>query len=534
MMTAELFYHLLNEKYSVTQYGQVVKNDALLLPLFYSRGAGLQAGRVYIVRTQDLPAASDAACIFVCLGSRPTRVWNNWAGEVLHISDQGLDILTLFNSVQELFERVSGWISKMDALADSNAELSEFVRASIPIFNNCIAITDYDLRILVNCDVREEWGRKEIFISDHYDRIPDYVGIAIKNAHPQNQILRTPFTAHGQLENPDGENYCINIFFGDDYAGTCALMNRMRPLHPSDLLLFQQFADYIRRAFSGWSRMAPTQFISIKAVFSELLQCFPVNREDLDWALELMQRNLTVQKRQFGCWHCLAVRSADNRKSLPEGYLCTSLENMLPHASAVSYNGTIACLCMVPAGMDCKEVVCDVLEPYLKSMDFRAGISTPFQDILKSKSYHEQALAVLDTGFSFQPDRLIYRFEDQVLSYMLVHCVGGFDPNMLLTRGLAELRGSDSGVDYWATLRCYLDNECNATHTAQKLFLHRSTLLLRLEKLKTLVDLDTPKQRLYLRCCIYLFDLLEEGRRKPPVQTGGTQEQYVKKTDNKN
>lgn len=518
MMTAELFYYLLSEKYSVTQYGESMGNAPLLLPLFYNRGARLQTGRVYVVRTQDLPAASDTACIFVCIGSRPVHVRNNWAGEILHISDQGLDLLTLFNSVQDFFERISGWIVKMDTLIHSNAEISEFVRASIPLFNNCIAITDYDLRILVNCEVREEWGRREIFISDHYDRIPDAVGISIEDIHRQNQKKHAPFTAHGQYEDPNGENYCVNIFFGDDYAGTCTLMNKMRPFRQSDFVLFQQFADYIRRVFSGQSRMAPTQFISIKAVFSELLQSFPISSDDLHWAMDLMQKNLTIQGSQFGCWYCLAVRSADNRESLPKGYLCTSLENMLPHASAVSYNGAIACLCMVPAGLDCQKMICDVLKPYLKSMNFRVGISTPFEDILKSKEYYVQALAVLDTGFYCQPDCLIYRFEDQVLSYMLKHCVGEFEPDMLLTHGLAALRNNDGGVDYWTTLRCYLDNECNATHTAQSLFLHRSTLLQRLEKLKTLVELDTPEQRLYLRCCIYLFDLLEKNRRKSPAQ----------------
>lgn len=401
----------------------------------------------------------------------------------------------------------------MNTLMENKAEISEFVQASIPIFNNCIAITDYDLRLLVNCVVHEESGHKKIVISNHYDRIPESISIIIQNAHLQNQFRKEPFTIYGQENDPDGENYCINLFFGDDYAGTCTLLSQIRPIRQSDLLLFQLFADYIRRVLSDRVRMAPKQFISIKAIFSELLQSFPVSKGDFNWALELMRRNMKIHGLQFGYWYCLVIRSANSKKNLPEGYLCTTLENMLPHATAVPYEESIVCLCMLPAGQNYDEIICSVLQPYLENMNFRTGISAPFQDILKARDYYLQALAVLQTGLRRQPDLFIYHFKDQILSYMLQNCVGEFEADMLLTQGLAEICSNDSGVDYWETLRCYLDNECNASHTAKELFVHRSTLLQRLEKLKTIVDFDTPEQRLYLRNCFYLFDLLENCQR---------------------
>lgn len=49
--------------------------------------------------------------------------------------------------------------------------------------------------------------------------------------------------------------------------------------------------------------------------------------------------------------------------------------------------------------------------------------------------------------------------------------------------------------------------------TAQDLFLHRSSLLPRLKKIKSLVNLDTPEQRLYLRMCITLLDMMDEKNR---------------------
>ena len=66
---------------------------------------------------------------------------------------------------------------------------------------------------------------------------------------------------------------------------------------------------------------------------------------------------------------------------------------------------------------------------------------------------------------------------------MLHNCSGEFKTDMILSDGLKTLRNFDSNVDNCNTLRVYLDNECNASKTANELFIHRSTLLTRLEKI---------------------------------------------------
>ncbi|MCC8162191.1 MAG: helix-turn-helix domain-containing protein [Lachnospiraceae bacterium] len=51
-------------------------------------------------------------------------------------------------------------------------------------------------------------------------------------------------------------------------------------------------------------------------------------------------------------------------------------------------------------------------------------------------------------------------------------------------------------------------NERNATQTARDLFIHRSTLLYRLERIQKLteVNLDDPKERLVLRVSYYILE----------------------------
>ena len=57
-----------------------------------------------------------------------------------------------------------------------------------------------------------------------------------------------------------------------------------------------------------------------------------------------------------------------------------------------------------------------------------------------------------------------------------------------------------SGSDYMRTLRCYLDNHCNVVQTARELFIHRSTLLYRLEKIKEILESDLSSPDEILLC----------------------------------
>ena len=144
------------------------------------------------------------------------------------------------------------------------------------------------------------------------------------------------------------------------------------------------------------------------------------------------------------------------------------------------------------------------LQPYLSDMNFRAGFSEPFSDLFKSRTYYLQAVCALDTGMKYSHGGYIFHFSDYALYYMLEHCCGDFEPAQLIPEGLNELSKHGRGTSYLEILKCYLDNECNASRTAAAMYLHRSSLMPKLEKIKSYVDLSTPEKRLYMRLCLYL------------------------------
>ena len=81
---------------------------------------------------------------------------------------------------------------------------------------------------------------------------------------------------------------------------------------------------------------------------------------------------------------------------------------------------------------------------------------------------------------------------------------------MICHEQLLRLKYADeeNGTEYLRTLRLYLDNHLNAVQTARELFIHRSTFLYRLERIKSILgtDLADPDEILYLMLSFRLMD----------------------------
>ncbi|MFR4133463.1 MAG: helix-turn-helix domain-containing protein [Parabacteroides distasonis] len=92
---------------------------------------------------------------------------------------------------------------------------------------------------------------------------------------------------------------------------------------------------------------------------------------------------------------------------------------------------------------------------------------------------------------------------------MLDSCLNDFPLDSLLSTGIRQLLEHDrrKSSEYFQTLDLFLQNEASITRTAEALFIHRSSLLKRLDKIYRILGstLTQPDERLYLRICIQLL-----------------------------
>ena len=150
--------------------------------------------------------------------------------------------------------------------------------------------------------------------------------------------------------------------------------------------------------------------------------------------------------------------------------------------------------------------IMDEIAGVLQACGCAAGMSPRFSDVFELRAQYLAArVAAKADGPALQA---IVDFEDCKFDYALslIRANAVADVRHAAVRLLAN-HDLAHGTELGDTLRTYLLCNCNATEAARKLFVHRSTLLYRLERIAQItgIDLDDEQERAHLTLS-YLLD----------------------------
>jgi hypothetical protein len=191
------------------------------------------------------------------------------------------------------------------------------------------------------------------------------------------------------------------------------------------------------------------------------------------------------------------------------------IELQIPDGSAFVYEqGIVICVNLSSKSSSISEVVSN-LAIILREGLFKMGVSSELQNFIYFRQGYEQACAALRMGQNSDSTSWCYRFEDYMMDYVLDTSTQLISPALLCSPKLIKLLEYDekNHTELYRTLKLYLTLERNVLQTANSLFIHRSTLFYRLDRIQkiTKCDLDDPGERLRL---LYSFELMELTKEK--------------------
>ena len=117
------------------------------------------------------------------------------------------------------------------------------------------------------------------------------------------------------------------------------------------------------------------------------------------------------------------------------------------------------------------------------------GISTVVDNIKDLARAYKEAQVSLEVGKVFETEKNILSYENLGIGRLIYQL-----PTTLCEMFLQEVfkRGSLESLDRETlmTIQCFFENNLNVSETSRKLFVHRNTLVYRLEKIRKLTGLD--------------------------------------------
>jgi len=131
-----------------------------------------------------------------------------------------------------------------------------------------------------------------------------------------------------------------------------------------------------------------------------------------------------------------------------------------------------------------------------------AGVSRSFSDLTQLSAYYKQTEIAVSMGRLTTPTTWCYYFDDYALRFWQKHGIGDFSPEQICCNVLIKLKQYDreNSTQLYTTLVSICKNNYNFSKAADALFIHRTSLIYRVNRIVELtkLDLDNTEQRLYL------------------------------------
>lgn len=487
------------ENESLKLYGAETRKLIFRRPLLYEKGMEFAAGKLYVARTADLPKSGSVSCEgLICVGRRMPSSWLASDTQLLWIPSE-LSPVVVLNQVYQIYDRFDAWDEELrDELEkDADFDIKRLLLLGTRMLENPLSVAGNTLQNLFNVELRtDERGEKSYYVSEQNPDIPQNLIELVKQVCNLERALTVPYLS--SIDLPDQQCYCNNLYPMGHFMGCISVSSRLRPFRESDFPLADHFFAYFQTAFRKYLqnnddlRESPEEAALQKLLRQETM-------DDNEKAL------LRLNPEESYILFKLKGRKGDT-KCFPKDYMLRALATLMPqNLCAVMYHREIVGLIRLgESGAD----LLDAFGTFIERMGYYAGLSNRFRQTENIRDCLLQAHYVTENYANIPcPQTLLY-FRDQTLTYLLHACTLEMSAASLIPRNLARLKDHDQrkGTEYVKTLDAYLRNEMNATRTAEELFIHRTSLMKRLNKLTRLLedDLSDPDRRLVYRICLHL------------------------------
>lgn len=202
---------------------------------------------------------------------------------------------------------------------------------------------------------------------------------------------------------------------------------------------------------------------------------------------ERLQSSLWIPKSNF---YILYIPIKEDSVTNIE-YLRFYLEKLSPYFNAVYLHDSILLLMNFSREEEI-EGTWKEIQPLLASYGLKAGVSFRFSCLEKLKSFYNQAKNSYNIGIIADKEAYIYYFNDYYSLYLLNQLETKICLQDYCHKGILKLYDFDkqNSTYYCYTLYEYLNHSCSLTNTSKKLYIHKNTMIHRLERIREISGIN--------------------------------------------
>ena len=492
-------------------FSEAAKDDCLLQAKLYSSEIPLSDRYLYLVNAEDFPPILPRGdhFHFVVLGGGGSFQYPESCEIIFLNTDDSL--LMVFDILQKCFEWYNIWEESLVEILNSDADIQKMCEASRKIFVNPVIAHNGSYEVMGTSVSRKVMEEDLDF--PYHENIGAYVA-----SSNYLEYFKSAKVFHDTMDKKGVENYhagypaqdvlYVNLAGGDaGFPGRLILPELYCQNTYSTYPPLAQLGKIISFALNRRTILERGSRRSMERLLGNLIQGSVVNGEEGKLCLQ------TQKWRPDDTFCCILLSlSESDRRIYSVSYSCQRLEETMESCFAFPHEDTIVGVCRFPGKAEDLSTVGTSFGSFLRDGFFKAGISNMYDNIYQTQIYYEQAKAALKVGSECDPEIWYYPFRKYAFRYLIHYGMGKFDPQFFVDQRIFALRNMDKReeVDYYNTLKVYLENNMNLLHSAEELFIHRTTLFYRINRIKETLglDLSDKKTRLSLLMSFYILEQL--------------------------
>ncbi len=502
-LNAGILAHELQKKYKVTMKGSFEKSLVLSRPEFYMDGEDIfLKNTLYLATAEHLPRRPQirSGAVLVCIGEAIHLKYYEERLCLITIRSKA-DFFRVYQYIQSIYDRYDAWERMLYGNLLEGGDLKKIITGSSEIFEKPAFLLDSSFRFLAASADTAEVPTAE----------PSGSGMLKSEALSSFLTASEMMTEkHGAilLDIEGNRTLCVNLFDREGaYAGCLVFLSGDEGFSSGEEKLAEFLASMLEKAVEKDPDGFNDEQASIRSVMRTLIEEQPISPS---------QRVVLNAANHRTAYLCVCMQFTDRYSRIPQGYVCDVFEETFPESSALKTDDGMICFMNVQKYADAsvsvlKEKAGKGLKGFADAMHLQAGVSDAFTDLFNIRLHYRQALAALENGQLMNPGTSVFFFSDYALDEMILNSLGDMPAEAYFPRGLKEILSHDesSGVSYLETLKVFLEENLSFTSAARRLYIHRSTLIDRIERIeKELeIDLKDPRQRLLLEIILRAMEI---------------------------
>lgn len=417
-------------------------------------------------------------------------------------------LFSLVNHLQEIFQEFHGWYNRTQLLCQQRKDFSEILNELEQTYDLISILVDKNLRYISISDsyyIYNSWMGEaatmpielvnELMMDEHFRA-------AIEHNHAFHYYTDA-------VTGDGGHSYCFNIKPHGIYEARILIQPKNQQPFFGGLALVSCLGNCLLQIFEG-QKDEQNQELGIYDFYDMIWELIHNNLKNPREIRQKLHIRGWIQEHRYQVYIFQFIEKAN--ATVTRQYYQTTLERHFANCCVLPDGQQLICIRNLSLTPEKNWDMRQELSLFLRENLCKAGISQQFTDLTLLHNHFIEAKQALLIGEQSKSTWWYYPFETIILPYIWNKATTELDRSHLYHPAIRILLAYDQKehTDMVKTVYTYMNCRYNVTQAAKELYIHRTTMLFRLERIQILtgIDWDSWNERLHLAVS---FELMKMG-----------------------